>query len=179
MGRYDALFKEGLIAAEVYEDLKGSVVDTQARETRPRFDLGLDTGQLIGRLELFADLSDQQLERVQKLLRPRFAVPREVIVRNGDRGDACYFIASGAAEVVFPGRRIPLGTGDLFGEMALLTGMTRQADVVAMTYCRLLVLRKVDFDRFMQDNRDIRLAIHKIAASRLSMNRSDEAAATS
>jgi monovalent cation:H+ antiporter, CPA1 family len=179
MGRYDALFKEGLIAAEVYEDLKGSVVDMQARETRPRFDLGLDTGQLIGRLELFADLSDQQLERVQKLLRPRFAVPREVIVREGDRGDACYFIASGAAEVVFPGRRIPLGTGDLFGEMALLTGMTRQADVVAMTYCRLLVLRKVDFDRFMQDNRDIRLAIHKIAASRLSMNRSDEAAATS
>ena len=164
MGRYDALFKEGLIAAEVYEDLKGSVEDMQARETRPRFDLGLDTRELIGKLDLFADLSDQQLERVQKLLRPRFAVPRELIVHEGDRGDACYFIASGAAEVVFPGRRIPLGTGDLFGEMALLTGMTRQADVVAMTYCRLLVLRKVDFDRFMQDNRDIRLVIHKIAA---------------
>ena len=179
MGRYDALFKEGLIAAEVYEDLKGSVEDVQARETRPRFDLGLDTRQLIGRLELFADLNDQQLERVQKLLRPRFVAPRELIVREGDRGDACYFIASGAAEVVFPDRRIPLGTGDLFGEMALLTGMTRQADVVAMTYCRLLVLRKVDFDRFMQDNRDIRLAIHKIAASRSSMNRSDKAAATS
>ncbi len=179
MGRYDALFKEGLIAAEVYEDLKGSVEDMQAKETRPRFDLGLDTRELIGRLELFTGLSDEQLARVQKLLRPRFAVPRELIVRNGDKGDACYFIASGAAEVIFPDRRIPLGTGDLFGEMALLTGMTRQADVVAMTYCRLLVLRKVDFDRFMQDNRDIRLAIHKIAASRSSMNRSDKAAATS
>jgi CPA1 family monovalent cation:H+ antiporter len=179
MGRYDALFNEGLIAPEVYEDLKGSVEDTQARETRPRFDLGLDTQQLIGRLELFADLSDQQLERVQKLLRPRFVAPRELIVRKGDRGDACYFIASGAAEVVLPDRRIPLGTGDLFGEMALLTGMTRQADVVAMTYCRFLVLRKVDFDRFMHDNRDIRLAIHQIAAARSSMNRSGEAAAAS
>ena len=179
MGRYDALFKEGLIAAEVYEDLKGSVENTQARETRPRFDLGLDTRQLIGRLELFADLSDQQLERVQKLLRPRFVAPRERIVREGDKGDACYFIASGAAEVVLPDRRIPLGTGDLFGEMALLTGMTRQADVVAVTYCRLLVLRKIDFDQFMEDNRDIRLAIHEIAASRSSMNRSDKAAATS
>jgi CPA1 family monovalent cation:H+ antiporter len=174
MGRYDALFQEGLIAAEVYEDLKGSVEGTQARETRPRFDLGLDTRELIGRLDLFADLNDQQLERVQKLLRPRFVAPRERIVREGDEGDACYFIASGAAEVVFPGRRIPLGSGDLFGEMALLSGMTRQADVVAMTYCRLLVLRKVDFDRFMADNRDIRLVIHKIAASRSSMNRSDE-----
>jgi monovalent cation:H+ antiporter, CPA1 family len=179
MGRYDALFKEGLIAAEVYEDLRGSVEDTQARETRPRFDLGLDTRQLIGRLELFAGLSDEQLERVQKLLRPRFAVPRELIVRNGEKGDACYFIASGAAEVVLADRRIPLGTGDLFGEMALITGMTRQADVVALTYCRLLVLRKVDFDRFMQDNRDIRLVIQEIAASRSLMNRSDEAAVTS
>ena len=173
MGRYDALFQEGLIAAEVYEDLKGSVEDKK-REARPRFDLGLDTRELIGRLDLFADLSEQQLERVQKLLRPRFVAPREKIVREGDEGDACYFIASGAAEVVFPGRRIPLGSGDLFGEMALLTGMARQADVVAMTYCRLLVLRKVDFDRFMDDNRDIRLVIHKIAASRSSMNRSDE-----
>jgi CPA1 family monovalent cation:H+ antiporter len=173
MGRYDALFQEGLIAAEVYEDLKGSVEDRK-REARPRFDLGLDTRELIGRLDLFADLNDQQLERVQKLLKARFAVPRELIVREGDEGDACYFIASGAAEVVFPGRRIPLGSGDLFGEMALLTGMTRQADVVAMTYCRLLVLRKVDFDRFMEDNRDIRLVIHTIAASRSSMNRSDE-----
>ena len=173
MGRYDALFQEGLIAAEVYEDLKGSVAD-KTRETRPRFDLGLDTRELIGRLDLFAALNDQQLARVQKLLRPRFAVPRELIVREGERGDACYFIASGAAEVVFPGRRIPLGSGDLFGEMALLTGMTRQADVVAMTYCRLLVLRKVDFDRFMDDNRDIRHVIHTIAKSRSSMNLSDE-----
>jgi Na+:H+ antiporter len=173
MGRYDALFQEGLIAAEVYEDLKGSVAD-KTRETRPRFDLGLDTRELIGRLDLFAALNDQQLARVQKLLRPRFAVPRELIVREGERGDACYFIASGAAEVVFPGRRIPLGSGDLFGEMALLTGMTRQADVVAMTYCRLLVLRKVDFDRFMDDNRDIRHVIHTIADSRSSMNLSDE-----
>jgi CPA1 family monovalent cation:H+ antiporter len=174
MGRYDALFQEGLIAAEVYEDLKGSVEGTQTRETRPRFDLGLDTRELIGRLDLFADLNDQQLERVQKLLKARFVAPRERIVREGDQGDACYFIASGAAEVIVSGRRIPLGSGDLFGEMALLTGMTRQADVVAMTYCRLLVLRKVDFDRFMQDNRDIRLAIHKIAATRSSMNRSVE-----
>jgi CPA1 family monovalent cation:H+ antiporter len=173
MGRYDALFQEGLIAAEVYDDLKGGVADKK-KETRPRFDLGLDTRELIGRLELFADLNEQQLARVQKLLRPRFVAPRERIVREGDQGDACYFIASGAAEVVLSGRRILLGSGDLFGEMALLTGMTRQADVVAVTYCRLLVLRKVDFDRFMQDNRDIRLAIHKIAAARSSMNLSDQ-----
>ena len=174
MGRYDALFQRKVSSRPRSTRTSRAASRTRKREARPRFDLGLDTRELIGRLDLFADLNDQQLERVQKLLKARFAVPRELIVREGDEGDACYFIASGAAEVVFPGRRIPLGSGDLFGEMALLTGMTRQADVVAMTYCRLLVLRKVDFDRFMEDNRDIRLAIHKIAATRSSMNRSDE-----
>ena len=145
----------------------------------PRLDLGLNTRRLIKRLDLFADLTDPQLEKVEKLLRPRFAVPRERIVRAGDRGDAVYFIASGAVEVVFPDRRIPLGSGDVFGEMALLTGMRRQADVVASTYCRLLVLREAAFDRFMQENRDVRYAIKRIAKSRSSMNNSEEPAAAS
>jgi hypothetical protein len=41
---------------------------------------------------------------------------------RGRAGDAVYFIASGAAEVRFPGRRFPLGSGDLLGELALLPG---------------------------------------------------------
>ncbi len=179
MGRYQALFEEGLIASEVYEDLKGSVAVARGAESRPRFDLGLDTHQLIQRLDLFAGLDDRQLERVKKLLRPRFTVPNEFIVRKGERGDAVFFIASGAAEVVLPHRRVPLGSGDIFGEMALLSGRKRQADVVALTYCRLLVLRKADFDRLMKDNRDVRFAINRIAEARRRMNAPDEAAAAS
>jgi len=179
MARYEALYEEGLIASEVYEDLKGSVIDAQSAQSRPRFDMGLDTRALIARFDLFEGLDDRQIERVQKLLRPRFTVPNEVILRKREPGDAVYFIASGAAEVILPSGRIPLGSGDVFGEMALLTGGERQADVVASTYCRLLVLRKADFDRFMRDNRDIRFAIDQIAKARTSMNRSDEAATVS
>ena len=50
MGRYDALFEEGLIAAEVYDDLRQRRGDAPI-ENRPRFDLGLDTHRLIARLE--------------------------------------------------------------------------------------------------------------------------------
>ena len=177
MGRYRALFEGGLISAEVYRDLASSVENAQRAEVPPRFDIGLDTRDLICRLDLFKGLDGRHLEGLQKLLRPRFTVPNELIVRKGERGDALYFIASGAAEVVFPDRRIRLGSGDVFGELSLLTGEPRQADVRALTYCRLLVLRKSDFDRFMRDNRDVRLKIHEIAETRAALNRADPAAA--
>jgi CPA1 family monovalent cation:H+ antiporter len=176
MARYQELFEGGLIPAEVYRDLANSVEHAQTSETPPRFDIGLDTRDLIARLDLFAGLEGGHLESVEKLLRPRFTVPNDLIVRKGDVGDAVFFIASGAAEVVLPGRRVPLGSGDVFGEMALLTGAPRQADVRALTYCRLLVLRKADFDRFMRDNRDVRLKISQIAEARLSVNRQAAAA---
>ena len=56
-------------------ETSGRVED--AREPRPRFDLGLDTRDLIGRLDLFADLNAQHLERVQKLLEAALVVPRD------------------------------------------------------------------------------------------------------
>src|SRR5208282_1022343 len=100
--RYQALYEGGLIPAEVYRDLTSRVEDAQNAEPPPRFDIGLDTGDLVGRLELFADLDSGQLESVSKLLRPRFTVPKELIVRKGEPGDSMFFIASGTVEAVLP-----------------------------------------------------------------------------
>ena len=178
MGRYRALFEEGLIASEVYRDLTSKIEDAQGAEAPPRFDIGLDTERLIARLDLFATLDRRHLAGVQKLLRPRFTFPNELIVRKGERGDAVFFIASGAAEVILPDRRISLGSGDFFGEMSLITGEPRQADVRSQTYCRLLVLRKADFDRFMRANPDVLGQINAIAERRLLENRPEVAAAS-
>jgi CPA1 family monovalent cation:H+ antiporter len=177
MGRYQALFEEGLIAREIFDDLRRSVDEARRAEHRPRFDLGLDTSQLIGRLDLLAGLDKRQLARVQLLLRPRFTVPNEVILREGERADAVYFIASGAVEVRLAQQRIQLGSGDFFGEMALLTRQPRRADVVALTYCRLLELGRADFEKFMAENPDARAEINRVALARLEMNRQGMATA--
>ena len=178
MERYRALFEDGLIPQELYEDLQRGVSGASAAEPRPRFDIGLDTHRLIERLDILSGLDDQQLDRVARLLRPRFTVPNERIIRKGDRGDAVFFIASGAVEVSLPARRVRLGSGEFFGEMALLSGRPRQADVTALTYCRLLVLRKTDFDRFIAANAEARAAIDRIVHERRSMNEEDREQAT-
>ncbi len=173
IGRYKALYDEGLIAAEVFRDLASGVREARVAEALPRFDIGLDPRALITRLDLFAELDDKHLDSIAKLLRPRFVMPRELIVRKGERGDAMFFIASGAADVVLPKRHVLLGSGDVFGEMALITGEPRQADVRAQTYTRLLVLRRSDFQRLMQANPDLGARFDAIARSRLAANLSE------
>ena len=176
--RYRALYEEGLIPHELYDDLQRGVAGASAAEPRPHFDIGLDTHRLIERLDLLAALDDRQLDRVARLLRPRFTVPAERIIRRGDRGDAVFFIVSGAVEVALPAGPVRLGSGEFFGEMALLSGRPRQADITALTYCRLLVLRKADFEHFMTANPEARQAINRVAASRHSMNQEDRDRAT-
>ena len=50
--RYQALFEEGLIPQELYDDLKRGVAGASTIEPRPRFDIGLDTHRLIERLDI-------------------------------------------------------------------------------------------------------------------------------
>ncbi len=178
MVRYQLLFEEGLIPKELHDDLQRGVAGASAAEPSPRFDIGLDTHRLIERLDILSGLGERQLDRVARLLRPRFTVPNERIIRRGDRGDAVFFIASGAVEVALPAGPVRLGSGEFFGEMALLSGRPRQADVTALTYCRLLVLRKTDFERFIAANPEARAAINLIAQARHLMNQDDRDRAT-
>jgi CRP-like cAMP-binding protein len=60
--------------------------------------------------------------------------------------------------------------------MALLTGQPRGADVVALTYCQLLVLTKRDFQRFLSKHPRAQAEIDRVAADRNAMNTRDIAA---
>ncbi len=77
---------------------------------------------------------------------PRQVFPAgEVIVQEGDAGDAAYIVAEGRCEVrkrVAGGTTVvkTLGPGDVFGEMAILTAGPRTASVVAVEETTVLVL---------------------------------------
>ena len=91
--------------------------------------------------------------------------------RGGDMD--CYEAITTLTAAAVETKRVRLGSGEFFGEMALLSGRPRQADVVALTYCRLLVLRKADFERFLTANPDAKAEINRIVEARLSANQED------
>ncbi|ADZ71431.1 cation:proton antiporter [Polymorphum gilvum] len=168
---YSEAFTQKLIGSELYNDLQRSVSTARDRtRVRPRLDLGLKTRDLVDGHPLFADLPDTRREAIARLMRPYFAVPGETLIRKGEKGDAAYFISSGAVEVRTPHGPLRLGRGDVFGEMALLSGKPRTADVAALGYCQLLVLGAGDFRALMKQSPDIAENMARIARQREEMN---------
>jgi len=173
---YRELFDEGLIGRELFDDLRRDLESERRRSrARPPLDLGLNPMQLLRQLDLFKGFTQNELASLARRFRSRLTLPGEVIIRKGERGDSAFYISSGAVEVVLPGRGIRLGCGDVFGEMALLTGNRRLADVVSLGYCKLLVLTKRDFERFLAKHPRARAEIERIAEARRVTNAAQEA----
>jgi CPA1 family monovalent cation:H+ antiporter len=130
-------------------------------------DLGLDIDELIATVPMLSRLDEATRRELHRLLVPRLALPGERILRRGERGDAMYFIASGAVEVERDDQPIRLGTGDFFGEMALIMRRPRMADVVALSYCRLLMLPRDAFRAFLRTHPEAMQQVRKSAEERL------------
>ena len=78
-----------------------------------------------------------------------------------------YFISSGAIAVQLEEHPVMLGSGDFFGEIALLKDTPRTSDVLAETFSDLLMLDRRDFQQLVKDNPDLRETIEKVAELRL------------
>lgn len=168
---YDDAKEQMLIGTELHRDLLRDVESSRkTSHTRPMLDLGLKTRDLVSAHPLFKDLPGKQQKAIRRMMRPQFATPREKLIRRGDRGDAAYFIASGAVEVQAPSHTVRLGRGDVFGEIALMTGGRRSADVVALGYCQLLSLGAHDFKSLMDQHPDLRDHVVALAEMRQLMN---------
>ncbi|HWL67966.1 MAG TPA: cation:proton antiporter [Geminicoccus sp.] len=145
---------------------------SQAREEAR----SLQITSLIERFPIFADLDQAGREDLLMLFRPRTAQPGERIIRVGDRPDAAYFITSGTVLVRVSGQDIRLGPGEFFGEMALLSGRRRTADVTALDYCQFQTLEQRDFRQFVSHHPELRQKLLELVRQRTEMNRQAAAA---
>lgn len=114
-----------------------------AAETRR--DNFLKTWESVSKVPFFAALGPAAIADVTHMLRTMELPARTMIIRKGAQGDCMYFIAAGEVEVELPGKKVQLGEGAFFGEMALLGNNMRGANVSTTKVSRLLVLDLVDF----------------------------------
>ena len=134
---------------------------------------GEETVRLLARTEVFSDLEERELREVAQVAVPRSWERGEVIFREGDSGDTCYLVKSGAVVLTTEhqdGRMIALAelrAGGMFGELALFRGETRSATAEAIEQTSALALLAPDVQRMVRRNPDIALKLLAALAERV------------
>jgi CRP-like cAMP-binding protein len=114
---------------------------------------------------LFVSLPEDETERLMKRMKPQLFSPGQMILEEGDSGDSIYSIQSGHAKVVshILGKEIELATlsaGDVFGEVAFLTGRPRTASVIALDDLEVVEFNKFVLEELFDKYPDILTKLH-------------------
>jgi len=130
----------------------------------------IKTWEYVSKVPFFGRLAPGAITDVTQMLRRLDLPPKAIVVRRGAIGDCMYFIASGAVEVELPDKRVRLGEGAFFGELALLGNNIRTANVVTKETSTLLVLDLVDFRLLMARHPELSKVIDAEATRRMQEN---------
>jgi CRP-like cAMP-binding protein len=126
----------------------------------------------LGRVELFASLSDAERETLARHLVFAPFVRGDVMTRQGAVAHWLYLVIEGEAEVYFEGvggvREFVtnLAAGNVFGEMGMMTGAPRSATVIARTDVVCYRLDKAGFAEILSARPDLAETMSKVLAQR-------------
>ena len=129
--------------------------------------------ELLKRVSLFEGLNDEELSTLSQVALPRLFSKDRVVIMAEDEGDTLFVISTGQVKVSIvseDGREVilsMLGKGNFFGEMSLLDGHPRSANVTTMQETKLLMVRRADFLRLIQNKPQIAVKLLAVLASRL------------
>ena len=110
----------------------------------------MDIAAFLKQVPVFQGLSQESAQRLARETLDKNYPAGTVIVRRGTPGDCMYLLVAGKVQIpVFDqeGRQLfvaQLGPKQIFGEMALLTGETRNAGSLELTRCACLPANRVD-----------------------------------
>jgi len=122
---------------------------------------------------MFADLGADELQRIAGLCHTQQLGAGETLFQKGDAGDALYGMRRGQIRIetgASDGSRLTLnfmGSGDLFGEVAVIDGQTRTADATAGEASELFVLRREDFLAFLEREPKVAIKIMMLLCQRI------------
>ncbi len=128
---------------------------------------------MLNKIELFANLNEDELEKLGSKTITRQYPRNTMILNEGDTSDSLYLILSGAVKVFLgneDGKEVILntqGSGEYFGEMALLEPAPRSASVITTEKSKLSIISKLDFEAFLKNHPKTMLKILQHSFKRL------------
>jgi ABC-type multidrug transport system ATPase subunit/ABC-type multidrug transport system permease subunit len=130
-----------------------------------------DIPGFLANVPLLAGFGPEALDELARRSSTTAAAPGDVVVRQGEPGDALYIVITGQVRVVsdVPAERVllaHLGPGEFFGERSLLTGEPRNAAVVADVESTLLSLSREVFEECVSANTASSRHLSRVAAIR-------------
>jgi CRP-like cAMP-binding protein len=134
--------------------------------------------EILKQIPLFSELSDKDLERIIQLASKQKYHKDNIILIEEEVGSTMFIILWGRVKISRisdDGREVILSIlsdGDFFGEMSLLDGHTRSANVTAIEESELLVIRREEFLQMLRDYPQIAINLLKELAQRI--RKSDE-----
>jgi len=128
--------------------------------------------KVLASVPLFSGLDEDQLATIARGLKRRIYQERGQIFTKGAPGDGMYLIVSGKVKVAVQEDEdetivAVLRAGDFFGELSVIDGEVRSANVVALEPTEVLFLAKSDFERTLVEVPEIAVALLQEVAGRL------------
>ncbi|MFZ4615965.1 MAG: cyclic nucleotide-binding domain-containing protein [Rectinemataceae bacterium] len=122
----------------------------------------------LSHVDIFRSLPAEEMKSVIPFMNERQYPAGETVFNQGDAGDSLFMVESGEVEVIKNGGSIAtMSHGESFGEMALLSGESRNATLRTLTPVKLWVIRKEDFDRLVKVSPRLFAAVSDLAAGRI------------
>ena len=116
---------------------------------------------LIKQARIFADLEEDELQRVAEICKEQQFRSGKTIFKEGDPGNRLYIISEGEVRI---SRDVPgsgeealtvLKPGACFGEMAVFDRSERSTDAIANKDCTLVTITRSDFELLLDFDRDL------------------------
>jgi CRP-like cAMP-binding protein len=139
---------------EVFEIDKGTFGELLADILQaPRFAPTIQSVAEVRKMACFSHLEMDELVELVEQGEWVNVTPGEVIVEQGEEGDAFFAISSGQVQVSQDHQSVrTMGPGAHFGEIALLLDVPRTATVRALTPVRAFRLDRQGFDKLVRDS---------------------------
>jgi CRP-like cAMP-binding protein len=121
----------------------------------------------------FADLEPEAFDQLCRYAKHVTLKRGTAIASKGDPGTSLFGVISGTVKISVSspdGRNAILnliGPGEIFGEVALLDGLSRSADVTANTNCELFIIDRRDFIPFVRSQPALAMKFIELLCTRL------------